>query len=136
MNIQKISASNVSFGIKVPTKEVINLVSGNNSEEATNVFLKLTGLNKDKMLTTMNSDVIQFSKDQCAEELIKIKPELGKLAKAREELIQFINSSLHQTNGGKLSRVNELFDAREAEKTKLLETLPEELDIPQIKLPI
>ncbi len=136
MKIQNSTANNVSFGIKVPTKQVVDLVSGLRTEGTNDLFLKVTGLSNEKMLTTMSSDTIEFAKSYCAKQITKANPEFQKLVETRDDLMQFIKNAFSQRNGGKLRQLNELFDAREAEKTRLLESLPETLDIKDIKLPL
>lgn len=135
MKIQQTPAFNVSFGIKVPTKDVINLVSGIESKETTDLFTKLTGISNEKMLTSMNKDVIESGKSYCASEVTKFMPELKNLAKIKEDLHQLIIEASSRTDGGVLTKVNNLFTSREVERNNLFERLPGEIDIPQIKLP-
>lgn len=133
MKVQKISPYKVTFGIKVPTKNVIDLVSGMRSEEATDVFLKLTGISNEKTLAKMNTSLIEASKNYCAEKIVELKPELEKLAQIKQEITTFLQSS-NDTHGGKLRRMTELYNARESEKAKLLKNMTPEIDIPKIKL--
>ena len=127
---------NVSFGAKVPTKQLVDFVSGIRTEETNELFLNLTGLTNEKMLSTMNSDTIEFAKSYCSKQVTNTMPIFSKLTELRDNLFQAIQKTATDKSGGQLRRIAELFDAKDAEKASILNKLPESVDLPEIKLPL
>lgn len=135
MTINNTQPVSPSFGIKVPTKDVISLISGNNSTETTKLLCELTGIPKDKMLTTMSSDVIQFSKDYCAKEIANTQPAFKNLLEIKQTLSKAVKDFAAGINRS-MENLNSLFQKRDSEITKLSKELGENIDINSIKLPL
>ncbi len=136
MQVQNTQANKVSFGVKVPTKQLVDFMSGIRTDETNQVFLKLTGLSNEKMLTTMSSDVIEFSKSYCTKTIADSDPIFKKLIDIKKNLSDFFRAAISDKSNSNLDKITELSNAKDAEKINLLKKLPDVIDLPEIKLPL
>ncbi len=135
MKVQSFGSNIVQFGVKVPTEQVIDLISGMKTNETRDVFCKLTGVTQEKMLTSMNRDMIEVAQKHCAGKIAAFRLEFAKLAKIASDLEIMKHRAFQLNQEGKIYKLTNLIDEINAEKANLLKTMPESLDIPKIKLP-
>lgn len=131
MKIESIKSSNPSFGIKVPTRAVAELVSG----EASDIKLvqTLTGLTEQEMIL-ISTDRINVIKGSCIAAICK-NPLLNHLFKTSQELSTSISKFIGDKTEANKALMEKCITKRTIEKNVVLSRLPHFIDLEKVTIP-
>ncbi len=136
MKINPINNSNVSFGVKIPTKQVVNLISGLSVDNPTKLLSDLTGTDEVILYSQIDSAVFEFASKDCVRKLCDQRPELQNLRRLAQDMSDKIRTYIGARSEDNLKAINVAAAKREAESEAILKSFPELMDITPVKVGI